>query len=414
MLNFSEFRLPKTITIYLLRELGSPFFLGLLIFTFVLLMQWVLDLIEMVISKGVNVTTVLELIVYIMPSFLVLTLPMGVLVATLTAFGRLSTDSEITAMKASGISFYTLYMPVFLFSFGVAATTFFLYADALPWGNHRFRVALYELARTKAVVGLKEHVFDTAFPNLVIYVDKISEGDSMFYGIMLADSRDSKNPQIIFAKKGTLISDEDALRVILRLYDGVSHPKNVVSPLKYQTVRFPVLDILLSFQGDDGDSSFSIPRTDRDMHIPQLVEQYGRLKDEMNPQPVPLDQDQAETVPSFFDAVIQVPHILWNSFFCQNRFASPYLVEIHKRFSFPFACLVFGLLGTPLGIQSRRAGKSGGYAISVALLLVYYIFITAGESLGDGGQMPAFWAVWTPNILLGVTGLILLLRMARR
>ena len=132
MLNFSEFRLPKTITIYLLRELGSPFFLGLLIFTFVLLMQWVLDLIEMVISKGVNVTTVLELIVYIMPSFLVLTLPMGVLVATLTAFGRLSTDSEITAMKASGISFYTLYMPVCLFSLGVAATTFFLYADALP------------------------------------------------------------------------------------------------------------------------------------------------------------------------------------------------------------------------------------------------------------------------------------------
>ena len=94
--------------------------------------------------------------------------------------------------------------------------------------------------------------------------------------------------------------------------------------------------------------------------------------------------------------------------------SSPYLVELHKRFSIPFACVVFGLIGTPLGIQSRRSGKSGGFAISVVLLLIYYIFISAGESLGDNGRIPVLFAVWTPNLLLGVTGIILLVRAARR
>src|SRR5512137_382039 len=109
-------RFTKTITQYVLRELFGPFCLGLLIFTFVLFMKEVLDLIELVINKGVSLKVVLEMVVYIMPSFLVLTIPMAVLVAALTAFGRLSTDSEITAMKASGISLYTLFVPVCLFA----------------------------------------------------------------------------------------------------------------------------------------------------------------------------------------------------------------------------------------------------------------------------------------------------------
>ena len=364
-------------TKYVLQEMTGPFLLGLLIFTFVLLMDKLLDLIEYVISKGVSLNVVLELVLYIMPSFLVLTIPMAVLVATLTAFGRLSTDSEIIAMKASGISLYSLFVPVVSFAVIACGLTFFLYTKALPWGNHNFRVTLYELARTKASIGLKEHVFNDAFRGLVIYIDEISDADNTFKGIMISDSRDQQNPQVIFAKKGRLITDEKALRVILRLEDGATHPKQIITPLKYQIGEFPSLDILLSFQ-EEGETGISIPRTDRDMTISQLHEQYVKLK----------QQDK--------------------------RLSSPYLVELHKRFSIPFACIIFGLIGTPLGIQSKRAGKSGGYAISVFLLLIYYIFITAGESLGDDGKLPVFLAVWTPNVLLGSIGILLLIRMARR
>jgi lipopolysaccharide export system permease protein len=417
-MGLKSIRFTKTISKYILKELAGPFFLGLLIFTFVLLMEKVLDLIELVINKGVSLKAVLELIVYIMPSFLVLTIPMAVLVATLTAFGRLSTDSEITAMKASGISLYSLFVPVIIFSIVTSFLTFFLYARALPWGNHNFRAVLYELARTKASVGLKEHVFNSTFRGLVIYIDEISDADDTFHGMMISDSRDEKNPRSIFARKGRLITDEKALRVILRLYEGASHPKTLANPLKYQIIEFPVLDILLSLQGEDEKPGLNIPKTDREMTITQLNEQYFLLKrqdnQQGNPKDLPLPENRGSwslNLARYWQIMTQ---IVWDSFFFSGRLSSPYLVEIHKRFSIPFACLVFGLIATPLGIQSQRAGKSGGYAISVVLLLIYYIFITAGESLGDDGKFPVFLAVWTPNILLGITGLLLLIRMARQ
>jgi lipopolysaccharide export system permease protein len=409
----------KTLNKYVLQELVGPFFLGLLIFTFVLLMEKVLDLIEMVINKGVSLRSVLELILYIMPSFLVLTIPMAVLVATLSAFGRLSTDSEITAMKASGISLYSLFVPVLIFAALANVLTFFLYARALPWGNHQFRVTLYELARTKATVGLKEHVFNSTFPGLVIYIDELSNSDNSFQGIMISDSRDDQNPQTIFARKGELISDENALRVILRLYDGASHPKTVTHPVKYQIVEFPTLDILLSLQDEEmAQGTMNIPRTDRDMTICQLVGQYFTLRQHEQQRAGEPGLACPEPGTTFGAKVARywqlVSSIIADSFVIQGRLSSAYLVEIHKRYSIPLACLVFGLIATPLGIQSQRAGKSGGFAISIVLLLIYYIFITAGESLGDDGKLPVFAAVWTPNILLGIVGLFLLIRVSRR
>ena len=412
-----KLRFQKTITKYLLLELISPFGLGLLIFTFVLFMQQVLRLIELVINKGVGVSVVLRMIAYIMPSFLVMTIPMAVLVATLSAFGRLSTDSEITAMKASGISLYSLCVPVLIFATGATAITFFFYAEALPWGNRNFRLVLYELARTKAAIALKDKVFDTSYPGLVIYIEEIDDQD-VFHGVMLSDTRDNNNQQVIFADTGRLISDEKQLRVILRLENGESHPKNVVNPLKYQIVKFPALDILLSFQGNSDDSPLNIEPTDRDMTIPQLAKQYVISKQMAAGQAAPPPSETPENGAAWHAQLWQYTQItgklLLDSFMRQDEDANDFLVEIHKRFSFPAACLVFGVIATPLGIQSRRSGKSGGFATSLFLLLIYYIFIVAGESLGDNGRLPAILAVWTPNILLGATGVILLIRVAKR
>jgi lipopolysaccharide export LptBFGC system permease protein LptF len=212
--------------------------------------------------------------------------------------------------------------------------------------------------------------------------------------------------------------------VILRLENGTIHPKQVSPPpksLKYQTVAFPTLDILLSFQDENGQpGKINIPRTEREMTVTQLYEQYMVLRQQNNRSgnPNPKNTPETENSSSQEQGILQylfiVKHFFWESFFLLDRLSSSYLVELHKRFAFPCACLVFGLIGLPLGIQSRRAGKSGGYAISVVLLLVYYIFITAGESLGDDGRLPVFLAVWTPNILLGGIGMLLLIRMARR
>lgn len=407
----------KTATLYVMREMLGPFGLGILIFTFVLLMDKVLSLVDMVVNKGVKLGVVLQLLGYTLPSLLVLTLPMAVLVATLTAFGRLSTDSEITAMKASGLSLYALYLPVLLFSAILGVVTYCVYAYALPWGNYQFRLKSYQLARTRASVGLKSQVFERSFPGLDIYVDQIGESGNSFTGVMISDGRDPENPQTIFAERGRLISDEEEMRVILRLEDGVSHPKQPdMMAEKYQIVEFPALDILLSLQHPDGDG-LNIPLTDREMGVAALVHQYAlyRQRDvaEHSGTQQPTDPvSVSANAPAASWAL--VPQILADSLSFRGRFTAPYLVELHKRFSFPFACLVFGLIGTPLGIQSRRAGRSGGYAVSLGLLIVYYIFIASGEQLGDSAKVPALFAVWTPNLLLGVMGGWLLMRVARR
>lgn len=417
-MQWKKYSFNTTLHRYIIQELMGPFFLGILIFTFVLLMDRILGLIELVINKGVELHVVLQMVLYIIPSFLVLTIPMAVLVATLTAFGRLSTDSEITAMKASGISLYMLYRPVLLFSLAATMITFVVYTKALPWGNYQFRVLLYELARTKATIGLKQQVFDTTFPGLTIYIDEIDESDQSFQGVMVSDTRDPKNALIIFARRGRLISDEKALRVILRLENGVTHPKDVrPNPLKYQMVAFPTLDYTLRLQ-DENKEKINIPLTDREMSVSQLWEQYVtvRQREKFAPKPGTSNvQPPAEPqTPQPVTLLGIVQGFLWESLRPLGPISSPYLVELHKRFAFPVACLVFGLIAAPLGIQSRRAGKSGGYGISVALILVYYIFITAGESLGDDGKLPVLLAVWTPNLLLSAAGIVLLIRVARR
>ena len=277
---------------------------------------------------------------------------------------------------------------------------------------------LYELARTKASIGLKAQVFNTTFPGLIIYIDQINEKDNSFQDVMISNTRDPRNSQIIFARTGHLITDEQALRVILHLEDGVIHPKEAgANPLKYQIVEFPVLEVLLSLE--DSGHPVNFPRTDREMTITELWTNYNALWQQDKQFGKPQEQRKEEKIVladlSLGESIWWImQRFLWDSFFFSGRASSPYLIELHKRFSIPFACLVFGLIGTPLGIQSRRAGKSGGYAISVVLLLIYYLFITAGESLGDDGQLPVFLAVWTPNILLGGVGVILLVGVARR
>jgi lipopolysaccharide export system permease protein len=158
----------KTTYLYILKEVLPIFFIGLMIFTFILLMDKILKLIELIVTKGVGVYQILMLLFFISPSFLIFTIPMAVLLAILLAFGRLSSDSEITAFKASGMSLYQLFFPVSIFSFCAFLLTTFLIFYGLPWGNKGFTATLTTIVQSKADVEIKERVFDDTFNGLVV------------------------------------------------------------------------------------------------------------------------------------------------------------------------------------------------------------------------------------------------------
>src|SRR4030043_1536592 len=164
----------KTTHLYILKEIFPIFLIGLMIFTIILLMDKILKLIELIVTRGVSLTQILMLLLFLSPSFLVFTIPMAFLLGTLLSFGRLSGDSEITAFKASGVSLYQLFFPISILSICAYLLTTFLVFFGLPWGNQGFMATLYLIAQSKANIEIKERVFNDMFSGLVVYVDKVT------------------------------------------------------------------------------------------------------------------------------------------------------------------------------------------------------------------------------------------------
>jgi len=359
---------------YIFRELVPPFLLGILVFTFLLLMSQILRLMELIVNKGVTTGTVLALIGDLMPSILVLTVPMSAFLATVVTFGRLSAENELTAFKTGGYSLLRLTVPVALFSLLVWAIATWLIMVALPAGNQGFRTRMFEILRTKAAVGLEEKVFNDDFEGLVIYVNRIPRtANPVMEGVFIVDSRPEKRqppgePVTIIAAHGWLVSEPDTNRVVFRLEDGSIH---VLSRdyRTYQRSAFRTHDLQLSL-GDDATESVAMPKGLREMSLRELfakVAEYRRL-------------GVQQSAP---------------------------LVEIHKKFSIPFAALIFGFLGTAMGVLFRRGEKFVSFALSTGVAIVYYVFLLAGEPLGKQGRLHPFWAMWAANIFFAVATFLL-------
>src|SRR5262249_21306686 len=212
---------------------------GLSVFTFILLVARLLKLIEMVVTRGVPVVNILRLLAYIMPAFLEVTVPMAMLLAILVAFGRLSADSEMIALRSSGLSLYQLVLT----TLATAALSIWV----RPWGNRSLRDALFDIARTRASAGIKPQIFNDDFPGLVIYTDSVDARNDELRRVLISDERDPTQRNTIFAREGVMISDPVARSVTLRLRDGFIHTTDGRAGTQYQT-HFQSYDVNLDLR----------------------------------------------------------------------------------------------------------------------------------------------------------------------
>ncbi|MBM4341185.1 MAG: LPS export ABC transporter permease LptF [Deltaproteobacteria bacterium] len=363
----------KTIQLYILKEILPIFLIALMTFTVILLMDKILKLIELIVTGGVRLSQISMLLLFISPSFLIFTIPMAFLLATLLSFGRLSGDSEITAFKASGISLYQLYLPVLLFSIVAYLLTTFLVIYGLPWGNRGFKATLYLMAQSKGDIEIKERVFNDVFDGFVIYVDKVPLQGKKMEGILIYDERDKEKVNTIFAREGFLANNPQSQEVVLRLIDGDIHRFESRTNI-YQKMQFNTYDLRLELAKTF--ASLGRKLKDHEMSIDDIKEKMEMRK------AVGADITSQE-------------------------------VELHKRYAIPFSCLVFGLLGVPLGIQPRRSGRSYGFVLSLLLFLSYYISLTASEILAIRKTIPPLLSGWAPNLLFGAFGMYLLIKTSR-
>ena len=220
---------------YTFKELLSPFALGLLIFTFVLLMNKILKLMDMVINKGIGIGEVINLILFLLPSLLVLTIPMSILLAILIALGKLSADSEIIAMKSSGISLYQMLPPFALLSVLGFLVTNLLTLSLLPKGNFAFKDHINKLAIKYSGASLGEGVFNDAFEGMVIYINKFNREEKRINGILVSDRRDLEFQNVIVAKDAVILSDGKT-GVLFRLFNGSLHRLNRRSMSEVQMI----------------------------------------------------------------------------------------------------------------------------------------------------------------------------------
>jgi LPS export ABC transporter permease LptF/LPS export ABC transporter permease LptG len=355
---------------YVWKELWFPFFLGMFVSTFLLLLDKIFDLTDLIINKGVPVPLVLMLLAYILPAFLVLTIPIGFLLAILIAFGRLSADMEIVALKASGVSPLRLLRPVLIFALGVAGVTGVLMFEAVPRANYAFKSLIFDILRAQAAVGIRERLFNDTFGNFVIYVEEVALDQVALRNVFVADERNPDELRVVTAREGRLLSDEVNRRVTLRLMNGTVHETAPRSLEKYRQVAFREYDLRLTFENPLVRAG-EAPKGDREMTIAELQENASRAAR-------------------------------------AGGNSGPFWVEIHKKYAIPAACLVFAVVGVPLGIRTHRGGRWAAFVVFIPIVLFYYFCLTVGEQLGDAGRIPAWLAMWGPNLAVGAFGLLLL------
>ncbi len=369
---------------YIMRELVSPFALGVTLFTFFLVLDRIYNLTELVITKGVPFHLVVQLLVFMLPSFLAHTLPMALLVAVLLAGGRLAGDLEIVAFKAAGVSLLRLFRPALLAGIAVTAATALLTLVLNPLANKEFQSQLFEVLRTRAVTGLKERVFNTSFGDTVVYVEEISASQVGLRGLVVSDERDPKLTRVITAREGRLLTDETTRRITLRLLNGgvnegdvepANPPQGVTTeettggaagPKRYRFTGFGIYDMNLQLESALKTAA-RVEKPERDLNLPQLV---AKIQEYRN------------------DPVNRPPHE----------------AELHKRFAFPVAAIIFVLLGFPLAVRSHRGGRSVAMVGTLVILVSYYLILTTLEGLALRGRMPVWLAIWMPNILFGAMG----------
>lgn len=350
----------KTIDKYILRELLKIFLISIFAMTMILYLDKFLFMAEMIVNRGVSFMEIVKMMVYISPAFFAITIPMAVLMASVVTFNQFSASNEWVAMKSCNWSFLELMKPVLYFSVFAYFLANIVMFWALPWGNQSYKVLVYDIIKNRANVDIQPNVFNRDFKNLILLVKEHQE-NSLLKGVFIADTTNSEAPQIITSEQGVIFPNPETLKIQLKLNNGTIHELSNERG-DYQTLNFDRYDINLSLPDTE--------RLEKEALVGNRELSYSKIKEKIRDMKI-------KGLPTFGPEV-----------------------ELSKKFSIPFTCLLFAFLGAPLGIKSSRSGKSGSFGITVAVIMVYYVALIMTQNLGRIGKIHSYTSVWIPNIIL--------------
>jgi LPS export ABC transporter permease LptF/LPS export ABC transporter permease LptG len=361
----------------ILREIWPPFLLGFAAYTFILLVRTIFMMTEFFVRRSASLGEVAWLVLLSVPWIVVLTLPMAFLLGVLIGIGRLSADSELVALRACGVGPAALYRPALGAAAVLSVVVFLFYNLVLPRANEELTRSMARVAATSVVNLVAPRTFREPRPGVLLFFDRVGTDGRSFEGVFLKlGEDDDRTDRVIVARRGMLTLEED--RLWLDLYSSVVHEVDLTDPSRYRTNRNDFQRILFSDSvGLTAQAHISYEKGLRAQSLLELLRTARQMKD-VSPQ--------------------------------RRRLA---LVEIQKKFSIPFACFAFAVIGIPLAETSRRGGKGSGFALSLAILVLYYVLISNGETWAQEGRMPAWFAMWLPNLVLVALGALAATRAGR-
>jgi lipopolysaccharide export system permease protein len=426
---------------YILRAHAGPFLFALSTLMFLFLLQFVMKFIDQLVGKGLSAWVILELITLNLSWMLVLAIPMSVLVAVLMAFGDLSSRNEITALKAGGVSIYRMMAPALAAAAVVAAFMIWFNNDVLPESNHRLKALTIDIRRKRPTLTLVDGVFSQEIPGYSILVKDVSRKTNDLSDVTIYDYTSPAVSVVITARKGRVSFSGDYRKLIMDLSEGEIHQYDLTDRSAYRRIRYEKHRVAMPVEGFDfertAEGAFS--RSDRELSagaMLKIVDSLSAVRDglekdfrEMMNRDVERRM-KAEPGGRAGKAPIPWPNATGNpllqaqtlsagvatSLFqldVVRRQIDQYLVEIHKKYSIPVACLVFVLVGVPLGIMSRRGGFGTAATLSLGFFIVYWACLIGGEKLADRDIVSPFVGMWAANILIGTVGIYLTVRSGK-
>jgi len=423
----------KQLSRYILKEHLPPFLFAFLAITFLLIIEYVPKIVSHVIDKDLSPWIVLELVGLNIAWMMALSVPMAVLVATLMAFGRLSSDSEIIAIKASGINLARAILPVLGAGLVVTLGMIQFNDTVLPNLNKLARQLSSDISAMRPTLVFRSGVFISDIPGYTILIQKIDHATSRVDEVSISDTRNSSTPKIVIAEYGFLEMIDDDRIMQFTLYNGEIHSLDLAEPENYRKVDFE--KHVINIEGVDSrlHRSDSEYRNDREMAIKQMMEIVDRARKGIAPYREKINSSLKSKINSLFSnefsyhpgeklpdsaalAVVVKEASIFNvtmernkkQIVAKQKSMAKYNIEIYKKYSIPAASLAFVLVGAPLAAMSRRGGMGIAIAISILFFTIYWASLMGGEDLADRGLVPAFWAMWGANILIGSVGLYLI------
>jgi len=361
----------KILRFYIIKEFIPPYLGSMAFFTMLLLLERVMSFVRLVARGYATVFDLVVLVFYSIPPTLALTMPMSTIMGALISVGRMSNDSEITAMRSSGVRLGSIFLSLYLMGIIIGGMSFFLTDRLVPIGNLKFRTLYQKITIARPDVQINVHSINQISGQLTLLVESVDDKTGDLQDITIFESKDGEYTKTITAKEGWFLTrDTNIPFIILRLKKGTIINPQEKTGERFEITHFGTLDYNIPLESRE---MKNIVKTPRDMNIKELSENL--MEFEKN-----------------------------------SRNYNVYLMEYHKKIAIPFACVLFVFLGTPFAVTRGRSGKGLGLGAGVLIIFFYYIFLLSLERMGKSGTVNPALAVWMPNILFFIAGIVNLIK----